>query len=469
MKILHTSDWHLGQYFYSKSRANEHQQFLNWLLEQVTQHSVDAIVLAGDIFDTSTPPSYARELYFNFINQLNTLGCQLIALAGNHDSVAMLNESKQLLAALNTQVITTASSDSEAQLVTVNNANGDAIGVVCAIPFLRPRDLVTSQAGQSASDKQLQLQTAITEHYQQLYDAALAYNLPVIMTGHLTTVGSKTSDSVREIYIGTLEAFPAHAFPDADYIALGHIHRPQQVAGNNTIRYSGSPIPLSFDEASHDKTVNLVSFSYVKQGSAKQGKTKQESAKQDKANQDENAALNMKVEVEAVVVPRFQPMAMLKTSVDDLATQLEQLAQQHQEDQQKAEQKNEHKTSVLPLWLDIEINAQGYLADLSGRVQELVKDLPIEVLLIRRSKQERQQILAAQRTVTLEELSVNDVFAARLAQEEWQTDEQQTQKERLTDLFKQVHQQVLDENNPSDAIAQADDANIAETNKEGNV
>ncbi|WP_448552880.1 exonuclease subunit SbcD [Thalassotalea montiporae] len=408
MKILHTSDWHLGQHFYGKSRANEHLQFLNWLLEQVTEHSVDAIILAGDIFDTSAPPSYARELYFNFIDKLNTLGCQLIALAGNHDSVAMLNESKQLLAALNTQVITTASADSDQQLVTIKNASGKALGVVCAIPFLRPRDLVTSQAGQSATDKQLQLQVAITEHYQTLYESANAYQLPVIMTGHLTTVGSKTSDSVREIYIGTLEAFPANAFPKADYIALGHIHRPQKVAGNNTIRYSGSPIPLSFDEASHDKTVNLVSVN------------------------DQSTVV-----VEALTIPRFQPMAMLKTSVDELATSIEQLAQEY----------SEQITTDLPLWLDIEISAQGYLADLSGRVQELVKDLPIEVLLIRRSKQERQQILAEQRTVTLEELSVSDVFTARLAQEEWQTDEQEKQKERLTELFKQVHQQVLAETN----------------------
>jgi len=91
MRIIHTSDWHLGQYFYGKSRANEHQQFLHWLLAQVKEHNINAIIVAGDIFDTATPPSYARQMYFNFISELQYLDCQLIVLAGNHDSVSMLD------------------------------------------------------------------------------------------------------------------------------------------------------------------------------------------------------------------------------------------------------------------------------------------------------------------------------------------------------------------------------------------
>ena len=92
-RILHTSDWHLGQNFYGKSRANEHQRFLNWLLEQVNEHDIDAVIVAGDIFDTGTPPSYAREMYFDFVVNMHEKNCQLIILAGNHDSVAMLGES----------------------------------------------------------------------------------------------------------------------------------------------------------------------------------------------------------------------------------------------------------------------------------------------------------------------------------------------------------------------------------------
>ncbi len=108
MRILHTSDWHLGQNFYSKSRAAEHQAFLDWLQETAQAHQVDAIIVAGDIFDTGSPPSYARELYNRFVVNLQQTGCHLVVLAGNHDSVATLNESRDILAFLNTTVIASA-------------------------------------------------------------------------------------------------------------------------------------------------------------------------------------------------------------------------------------------------------------------------------------------------------------------------------------------------------------------------
>lgn len=117
---------------------------------------------------------------------------------------------------------------------------------------LRPRDLVTSQAGESGGQKQLALQEAIAGHYQTLYQRALGLRsqlglpLPIIATGHLTTVGVTTTDSVRDIYIGTLDAFPAQAFPPADYIALGHIHRAQQVAKLNISATAVSPYSAQF-------------------------------------------------------------------------------------------------------------------------------------------------------------------------------------------------------------------------------
>ena len=104
MRILHTSDWHLGQNFYSKSREAEHQAFLDWLLETAQTHQVDAIIVAGDVFDTGSPPSYARTLYNRFVVNLQQTGCHLVVLAGNHDSVATLNESRDIMAFLNTTV-----------------------------------------------------------------------------------------------------------------------------------------------------------------------------------------------------------------------------------------------------------------------------------------------------------------------------------------------------------------------------
>lgn len=232
MKILHTSDWHLGQHFMGQTRQAEHRQFCDWLVAQADLHQIDAIIIAGDIFDTGTPPSYAREQYNEFIVALHRTGTRLVVLGGNHDSVATLSESRTLLAQLHTHVIPGVTADPEQQVLILPRRDGTPGAVLCAIPFIRARDVLQSQAGQSANDKQLSLQTAIHDHYRQLYALALAKRdalglpLPVIATGHLTTVGASASDSVREIYVGALEAFPTSAFPPADYIALGHIHRP---------------------------------------------------------------------------------------------------------------------------------------------------------------------------------------------------------------------------------------------------
>ncbi|NQY36487.1 MAG: exonuclease subunit SbcD [Alteromonadaceae bacterium] len=439
MRIIHTSDWHLGQHFYGKSRANEHQQFLTWLLEQVKEQGVDAIIVAGDIFDTGTPPSYAREMYFDFIVNIHQLNCQLVVLAGNHDSVAMLGESRQLLGSLSTHVIPAVTDNIDQQVFALNDKEGQAKAIICAIPFIRPRDVIKSQAGQSASVKQQSLQQAISDHYQKLfvYAESLAkklvgksaenQQLPIIATGHLTTVGASTTDSVRDIYIGTLEAFPASAFPKADYIALGHIHRSQKVNKDDCIRYCGSPIPLSFDEVKQDKQVLLLDFCENK----------------------EEAAGN-KPEIIPLVVPRFQAMAMIKTTLEDLAQDITLVVDENTVDpltQNKIVQEQIVQNKIVQdkIWLDIEIESAGYLQDLQGRIDLLVEDLPIEILLVRRSKKSRELMPEHQKKITLNELSLDDVFETRLAQEHWDSDDELARKDRLTLLFQQAVDEVKSE------------------------
>ncbi len=407
-RVLHTSDWHLGQNFYGKSRANEHQAFIHWLLIEVTEQQIDAIIIAGDVFDTGTPPSYARELYFDFIVKLHRLNCQLVVLAGNHDSAAMLGESQSLLAQLGCYVITRAQSlaESEQQVIQLTNQQGEQL-TVCAIPFIRPRDVIHSQSGQSAQQKQQQLQLAITKHYQQLVDYAKAQydaDSAILATGHLTTVGASCSESVREIYIGTLEAFPAQCFPDVDYIALGHIHQAQKVAKSEHIRYCGSPIPLSFDEAAQQKVVNIVSF--------EQGKL---------------------ASVKPLDIPVFQPMAMVKTDLDKLAAEFEAIV-------------SDYQTQLIDdkkLWLDIELKHSDYLHDLTMRVDELAQDLPVEVVLVRRAKQAREINLSAEQKTTLAELTLQQVFDTRLAQESWQEPQAEQCKTRLVTLFNEIAEQVV--------------------------
>ena len=172
-----------------------------------------------------------------------------------------------MLALLNTFVMPSVQDDPNEQVQVLTTRDGAPGAIVCAIPFIRPRDVLMSVAGENARDKQASLQDAIHAHYQALFALAvqkraeLGVHLPIVATGHLTTVGASASESVREIYVGSLEAFPTAAFPAADYIALGHIHRPQKVGGLEHIRYSGSPIALSFDEARQTKQMLLVDVS----------------------------------------------------------------------------------------------------------------------------------------------------------------------------------------------------------------
>jgi len=401
MRILHTSDWHLGQHFMGKTRQVEHQAFCAWLLQQVREQAVDVLLIAGDVFDTGSPPSYAREQYYRLVVELRDAGCALVVLGGNHDSPAMLGESRSLLAQLGTQVVPGVGVDLTEQVLVLNDRAGLPGAILCAIPFIRPRDVMASQAGQSAQDKQQSLQQAIAEHYRALHDLALSKRteldlaLPIIATGHLTTVGASASESVREIYVGSLEAFPTSAFPPADYIALGHIHRPQKVGGLEHIRYSGSPIALSFDEARQQKEVLLLEFG--------------------------DAALQA---ITPLPVPVFQPMASLRGSLKELAVAIAEIAAQG--------------TPERPVWLEMQVSSDDYLSDLQSRINALCEGLPVEVLRIRRERGNATASLASDARETLDELSVEDVFARRLQQEVLEEEDAQ----RLQGLYRQVLEAV---------------------------
>jgi exonuclease SbcD len=415
MRIIHTSDWHLGQHFFGKSRAAEHQAFMAWLLEQIEHYQVDALIIAGDIFDTGTPPSYARTLYNQFIVQMQQSGCQLIILGGNHDSVSMLGESKELLACLNTLVIPGALSTPADHAFEITNRQGEPGAIVCGLPFLRPRELTQSHVGESAKDKQAKLGNAIAEYYQASFEQATQLKLqhqaltgktlPIIATGHLTTVGASTSESVRDIYIGSLDAFNANLFPSADYIALGHIHRSQKVAKTEHIRYSGSPIALSFDELSRDnqadKSVVLVQWEQDKQ-----------------------------MQVNTLDIPMFQPMQMLKGNLTQIAAQVAQFADYSE---------CSPSASFGNTWLSIEVTEQDYLSDLQSRIIELTQHKAIEVLQLKRARAKRKSLMQSQQNETLSELSVKEVFQRRIMQEQF---DDEVFKQRIMTKFDQLQQAV---------------------------
>ncbi|MCX6840416.1 MAG: exonuclease SbcCD subunit D C-terminal domain-containing protein [Verrucomicrobia bacterium] len=252
MRILHTADWHLGARLVERDRLPEHAAFLDWLIETLRVEKIDALLVSGDVFDAANPPQDAVALYFDFLKRLADLKtAKAVITGGNHDSASHLNAPRELLKRFDVHVFGHAGE---------NNVVDLGAAVVAAVPFLRERDLRQATAGETITAVHEQVRAAIRAHYatQLATCRALAQGRLVIAMGHLTVLGATTSESERDIHIGNLGAVGADLFNGFDYTALGHLHRPQKVAGIETIRYSGSPIALSFSEAADPKSVVIL-------------------------------------------------------------------------------------------------------------------------------------------------------------------------------------------------------------------
>ncbi len=270
MRVLHTSDWHLGHRLHDQDRNEEHAQFLEWLLGAIETQRADALVVAGDIFDTANPTHAALEQYYRFLMGLRQTCCRhVVIIGGNHDSPGTLNAPREILRFLNIHVTGKAHDHPDDELISLRDRAGRLEGVICAVPFLRDRDIRQAVAGESYAEMEQRLKDGIVRRYRQAATHALPFrelSIPIIATGHLFASGGQLSDategSEKPIHIGTLGNIHGDEFPDAfDYIALGHLHRPQKVGGRDHIRYAGSPLPLSFSEFDDRKTVYLVAFS----------------------------------------------------------------------------------------------------------------------------------------------------------------------------------------------------------------
>ncbi|BDD09913.1 nuclease SbcCD subunit D [Fulvitalea axinellae] len=271
MRVIHTADWHLGQRFFQYDRAQEHQRFLDWLLDFMKTEGADILIVSGDIFDTATPPNYALKQYYDFLKEVRTTTCRhIIITGGNHDSPAVLNAPKEVLKEMDVHVIGCAEKNDEGEIdfekekIVLRDQNGEIEAVIAAVPFLRDRDLRFSVAGESYEDRAMAVKKGIESHYTELAEMVSDYSksgIPVLATGHLYAAGGEASDSERDIHIGNLGQVSATAFPDLfDYVALGHLHRPQRIGGSDRVRYSGSPIPLSFSERNDTKEIVILNI-----------------------------------------------------------------------------------------------------------------------------------------------------------------------------------------------------------------
>lgn len=262
MKILHTSDWHIGQKLYGQDRYEEFEAMLNEMLEIIIAQEVELLLISGDIFDVPSPSNRAQELYYNFLKRLFGTCCrQTIVTGGNHDSISTLNAPKEVLKMVNVTTIGGVTTELEDMIIKVMDKEGKHALTVAAIPYLRDKDVRKSVGGQDAAETQASVKNGLVQFYVAIEALLKTNDKPCIGMGHLFAHGAATSDSERDINIGNLGAVNANEFPTAfDYTALGHIHKPQVIGQNEMIRYSGSPIPLSFSERKDHKSVVLLNL-----------------------------------------------------------------------------------------------------------------------------------------------------------------------------------------------------------------
>lgn len=271
MRILHTSDWHLGAALAGRKRYEEGEKFLDWLIQIIMQERVETLIVAGDVFDSGNPSNKALEQYYRFLGRAGKSGCNHIVItAGNHDSPSLLAAPRELLMALDIHVIGTVPDNPADEVIILHDQDNNPGLIICAVPFLRDRDIKISEAGESFEEKQQALISGIKSHYEQICTIAdekrnrYGPGLPIIATGHLFAAGGTTlaDDGVRDLSIGTLIQIGADAFPATiDYLALGHLHQPQMVHGNPNRRYSGAPMVMGFGESTRKKVVVLVDIS----------------------------------------------------------------------------------------------------------------------------------------------------------------------------------------------------------------
>lgn len=377
MRLLHTSDIHLGKQFHGRSLESVHKAFLDWLLEQVQAHEVDAVVVAGDVYDVAMPPSYARKQLYDFTLGVSRRGACTVVVAGNHDSPATIREAESLLEFAGTRVVPEVMGNPDDQVLVLNRRDGTPGAVVCGVPFIRQGELIRSVAGQSQEERQRAFSAELARHYRDIYDRAVArrtalgHELPIIATGHLATVGTSNTEAMREIYIGLLSAFPTDQLPPADYIALGHIHRAMKVGGHEHIRYCGSPVPLATDELGHGKEVLLVDF--------------------------EAGALKC---VTPLPVPMFQAIKRTQCGLDALKQRLTEACDGH--------------SPEAPVWIEVVIE-DGHTPDLLTRVHAEAAGLPVEILRVQRARISTEGQSLQPQVRTLDDMSPLDVFDQLLA------------------------------------------------------
>lgn len=350
-RILHTSDWHIGRKLKERDRAEEFQQFFEWLSEIINSEKIDALIVSGDIFDNSTPSSQAQELYYSFLAKVSKSSyCHHIVItSGNHDSASFIDAPSEIMKMCKIHVVGKASDDKSREVIELKDSNGQTELIVCAVPYLYERDLITARKDDTQADRDSRIKAGIISHYEEVFREAAELqktnDVPVVSMGHLFLEAgiTRTDEGEHSLYLGTAIKVGSDIFPEnIAYTALGHLHSPQSV-GRVNMRYSGSPIALTFGELGVQKSVSIVEF---------EGK-------------------NFK-EVKEIPVPVYQIMTRISGNMAEIERKIRNLA--------------ELKKSV---WVEVTYTGSEIVGDIQERLNEILKDYEnndyenVEVLSIR--------------------------------------------------------------------------------------
>lgn len=384
MKILHTSDWHLGHRLHEQSQYEEQLQFLNWLETYIKTEEISVLLVSGDVFDSGVPSSQSQKMYYDFLIKLTQSPCKHVVITGgNHDSPGTINAPKALLSALQVQVVgkVTENVDDEVFKLSVDHEQV----IIAAVPYLRDQDIRRAVAGESFDDIGDRYKMALVNHYAEVAtycESLKTENVPVIGMGHLFAIGGSTSDSEQSIYVGNLGDIGAEDFPVIfDYIALGHLHRPQKVGGTNHIRYSGSPTILSFSEIGYDKNVILI-------------------------ESDGDKPLR----IENILVPKFREVLWVNGSVEECVLQLK---------------KMDKATYSLKPWVEVVIDNNINTKIESQEINKAAEDLDLEVLKISLKNEREMAGLEAliESSKNIKELQPIEVFNMKCKEQDFNIDE----------------------------------------------
>ncbi len=438
IRIAHSSDWHVGKKLYGRGREHEYHSFFEWLPGCLAAQAADVLIIAGDIFDTTTPSHVAQEQYFDALAAVRRQCRHVVVVAGNHDSPLLLASPSALLGELGIHIVgggfdapkSGEANDAPDHVLVLRTPDGTPELIVCAVPFLRDSDVRKAQFGESAEDKQRELTAGISAHYRQVAERAASINrelvqaggraVPVVATGHLFVRGGKTGDGVRDLYIGGLGEIGTETFPllpqvrqaagddvGFDYVALGHLHLPQDVGGGGRIRYSGAPLQMGFGEVGQQKSLTFIDLP----------------PPIDAVDVSDFA-------VQEVPIPCFQRLAKLSGELADIVHELERLIQLDES-----------------CWVEIEVAATESPQALKQQLTDMVEGTSVEVLKLGIAQTAEQILRREEMVETLAELDHFAVFAqlvgARMSEHSPHLEkEEEERQQRLHATFRELVQLV---------------------------